>query len=188
MPKEGIPTQQKSVDIASLIQEACTAVACSSPECHKDEIEHLMQHVLERVELEDFADTPVNNRGYRRKVLYAHPSGFFSVLQLEWQPGAETPVHGHNAWGCVGVISGEIGCETFKRCDVSEDGVASTGAIQAGRGAIATVNPDPEGIHRLFNPTDRVATTLHIYGMDLSDKPCAINVPYGTPAHQSAAS
>ncbi|WP_286830654.1 MULTISPECIES: cysteine dioxygenase [Kordiimonas] len=185
MPKEGIPSFQSTINIANLVQEACTAVACAAPDCHKDEIAHLMEHVLPRIELEDFADTPVNARGYRRKVLYAHPSGFFSVLQLEWQPGAETPVHGHNAWGCVGVISGEIGCETYDRCNASEGGVRSNGKIMAGAGAVATVNPNPEGIHRLFNPTDKVATTLHIYGMDLSANPCAINVPYGSSAHRN---
>lgn len=183
MPKEGILTQSSSVDVASLIQEVCTAVACAAPEMHKDEIRHLMQRTLTRVELDDFAGIEVNSRGYRRKVLYAHPSGFFSVLQLEWHPGAETPVHGHNAWGCVGVVSGEIGCETFRLCDRTPGGAASTGVIRAGRGAIATVNPNPEGIHRLFNPTDAMATTLHVYGMDLSANPCAINVPYGAPAH-----
>lgn len=185
MLKEGIPSFQSTIDIASLVQEACTAVTCSEPDCHKDKITHLMETLLQRVQLEDFADTPVNARGYRRKVLYSHPSGFFSVLQLEWQPGAETPVHGHNAWGCVGVISGKIGCETFTPCDASENGVRSTGKITASVGAITTVNPNPEGIHSLFNPTKEVATTLHIYGMSLAANPCAINVPYGPSAHRN---
>jgi len=185
MPKDGIPSLQSPVDIASLVKEACTAATCAAANYHKDEITRLMERVLPHIKLDDFSDTPVNARGYRRKVLYSHPSGFFSVLQVEWHPGAETPIHGHNAWGCVGVVSGEIGCETYAQCDKGENGVRSTGKITAGKGAIATVNPNPEGIHRLFNPTDKITTTIHVYGMDLSDNPCAINVPYGPSAHRN---
>jgi len=185
MPKDGIPSPETKVDMVSLVQQACTAVTCAHPDNHKDEIAKLLKQVLPGINLNSFSDTPVNARGYRRKVLFTHPSGFFSVLQLEWQPGAETPVHGHNAWGCVGVVSGEIGCETYEPCSKGENGVRSTGRIIAGVGAVATVNPNPEGIHRLFNPTDKVATTLHIYGMDLATNPCAINVPYGPSAHRN---
>lgn len=183
MPREGFPSIDSALRVADLVTEACTAVACTSPDCHKDEVHHLMQHALHRIELEDFSGTTVNRRGYARKLIYTHPAGFFSVLQLKWMPGAKTPIHGHNAWGCVGVISGEIGCDTFEEASSAKQGVRQTGSIRASRGDIATVNPNPEGIHCLYNPTDRVATTLHIYGMDLGPNPCAINVPYEKGSH-----
>ncbi|WP_417450709.1 hypothetical protein [Kordiimonas sp.] len=139
--------------------------------------ESLMRLALPYIDIETLVDVPANERGYARKLLYTHPQGLFSVLGLRWMPGACTPVHGHNAWGCVGVVDGEIGCETFKT-DSSGVHVESTGIIRAGKGAVASVDPNPSGIHRLFNPTERISHTLHIYGMDLAENPCAINVPY----------
>lgn len=183
MPKEGFPPAATSCSVSDLIQKACTTAACAAPNDQKAEVEKLLKETLPKLQLDDFEDTPANQRGYCRKLLYTHPSGFFSVLQLKWLPGAETPVHGHNAWGCVGVVSGKIGCETYDAAADEPNGVLSNGVIEAGTGAIATVDPNPKGIHRLFNPTDSVATTIHIYGMDLSENPCAINVPYGKRSH-----
>ncbi len=45
-------------------------------------------------------------------------------------------------------------------------------------GVVATVNPNPEGIHRIYNSSDQPAVTLHIYGMDLSMEEHDLNVLY----------
>lgn len=196
MPDTGLRHFDSTASVDQFVQDACTLAACLPSARLKAEIETLMRAVLPTVELQSFEDTPVNQRGYARKMLYSHPSGFFSVLQLKWLPGAITPIHGHNAWGVVGVVSGTIGCETFMRSRGGRGAkdnrgaggpamppVLSRGTIRASKGATASVNPDPEGIHRLYNPTDEPATTLHVYGMDLSANPCAINVPYEHSSH-----
>lgn len=163
--------------LSRLISETDVMTRTVGAELCRSATESLMRLAIPYIDVEKLVDVPANERGYARKLLYTHPQGLFSVLALRWMPGACTPVHGHNAWGCVGVVDGEIGCETYKTdCDCKT--VESTGIIRAGKGAVASVDPNPCGIHRLFNPTDRISHTLHIYGMDLSENPFAINVPY----------
>lgn len=199
MPDAGHRELNKAISVETVIQEISTLADCLPAAHLKDEVANLLGSALPSLRLQSFDDTTINQRGYGRKLLYSHPSGHFSALQLIWQPGAITPIHGHNAWGIVGVVGGTIGCETFIRSEkhaenASPNGhaasslppVSSRGTIRASTGAIASVNPDPEGIHRLYNPTDETATTLHIYGMDLSPNPCAINVPYESSRHIKA--
>jgi predicted metal-dependent enzyme (double-stranded beta helix superfamily) len=178
--------------VSDVIREACTLAASTPPDSLKSRMALMLERAIPTLRLASFDGTTPNSRGYARRLLFSHPSGFFSVLQLRWLPGAVTPIHGHNAWGAVGVVSGTIGCETYSRTEYSEHGhapdgtlpaVRSRGTVSASSGAVATVDPDPEGIHRLYNPTDEEATTLHIYGMDLSASPCAINVPYEPASH-----
>ncbi len=177
MPMDGNTALASSPSLMRLINEADILTHNVGTGLRKSAVESLMRLALPYIKLGNLNDTEVNARGYARKLLYSHPEGRFSVLALKWLPGACTPVHGHNAWGCVGVLDGEIGCETFAACD--EPSLAkSTGIINAKTGAVASVDPNPCGIHRLFNPTERISHTLHIYGMDLSENPCAINVPY----------
>ncbi|TNE65012.1 MAG: hypothetical protein EP335_06425 [Alphaproteobacteria bacterium] len=180
MPKDAIAYQAAHTELSRLIAETGALTCSVSNSVHRPAVECLLRYALPHIDGLDFSDTPVNDRGYARKVLYTHPEGHFSVLALKWMPGAETPIHGHNAWGCVGVIEGEIGCETYCCRDGGqcEGDLTSTGRILAGVGAVASVEPNPKGIHRLFNPTGKAAVTLHIYGMDLSENPTAVNVPY----------
>lgn len=199
MPDIGCHQFDETISVETIVREISILADCLPVAHLKHEVENLLRASLPKLQLESFNDTTINQRGYGRKLLYSHPGGQFSALQLIWKPGAITPIHGHNAWGVVGVVSGTIGCETFTRseeqaCGASRDQPATSspppvlprGAIRASTGAIASVNPDPEGIHRLYNPTDDTATTLHIYGMDLSPNPCAINVPYEKGSHTQA--
>lgn len=152
---------------------------------HRPAVAALLRLAIPHVNLMQGDGEPVNEHGYSRQMLHTDPDGKFSVLAIRWTPGACTPIHGHNAWGCVGVLEGEIGCETFAhKTDCSLPGVAeapdlvSTGKLLAGPGTVATVDPDPCGIHRIFNPTASAATTLHIYGMDLDERPEGLNKWY----------
>ncbi len=201
MPDAGHRELNSAISVETIIQEIGILADCLPVTRLKNEAATLLRAALPSLKLQSFDDTAINQRGYGRKLLYSHPCGLFSVLQLIWHPGAITPIHGHNAWGIVGVVDGTIGCETFIREDTkagkatgrpsqreasSLPPVLSRGTIRASAGAIASVNPDPEGIHRLYNPTNDVATTLHIYGMDLSPNPCAINVSYESSRHAQA--
>jgi len=182
MPKDTTASLSACGDLPRLIAEADALTTCVAEADRRYAVACLLRLALPYIGTLDFSDTPVNGQGYARKMLYTHPRGHFSVLAVRWMPGANTPIHGHNAWGCVGVLDGEIGCETYccreDACECSMEFLSSTGLIRAGKGAVASVGPNPEGIHRLFNPTEKEAVTLHIYGMDLSHDPVAINVLY----------
>jgi len=142
------------------------------------EIGSLLAETLDNLPiLSPNTDTP--NCCYERELLFCDPKGRFTILGLCWKPGAETPVHGHRAWGAVGVVDGKIGNRSFEKvCTDGEPVLTQTGEIIAGAGTVATVDQDPGGIHALFNPTQKPAFTVHIYGMDLSEDNCAVNIMY----------
>lgn len=176
---------RNGTQLSKLINETgalATELDCSS---HRPAVAALLRLALPHVNLMHSDNEPVNEHGYSRHMLHTDPDGKFSVLAIRWTPGACTPIHGHNAWGCVGVLEGEIGCETFDHktdcnqpCVDEAPELVSTGKLLAGPGTVATVDPDPCGIHRIFNPTNAPATTLHIYGMDLGERPDGLNKWY----------
>jgi len=117
-----------------------------------------------------------DEENYSRFLLYADPR--FSVLALSWLPGQVSPIHGHNAWGVVGVHEGEITNTSYnvvkETCSVR--GPRNVALASVGR-IVATAEGD-EGAHTLGNLSARPTLTIHIYGMDLSLKPNGINRYY----------
>jgi predicted metal-dependent enzyme (double-stranded beta helix superfamily) len=111
---------------------------------------------------------------YRRHLLYADPTGRFTVLAVVWQPGQGTPVHGHTAWGAVGVYQGHPSVTTYRCTDGSPP--ALTGEHQCKPGDVCHVTPGTAEPHRVFNASDAMAITIHTYGRDLSVDPAAINI------------
>ncbi len=176
---------RNGTQLSKLIDETETVTRELDYGAHRPAVASLLRLALPHVNTMPPAENAVNEHGYARQLLHSDPNGRFSVMVIRWTPGACTPIHGHNAWGCVGVLEGEVGCETFthRKCEqepyVPEATcLTSTGKLLAGPGTVATVDPDPCGIHRLFNPTSAPATTLHIYGMNLEEKPNGLNKLY----------
>ena len=116
-------------------------------------------------------------RGYGKELVYLDPEKRFTLLVLRWKPGAVTPVHGHAAWGVVGVHQGDLNICCF---DLNEDAtsVSKSKEVKGCPGDVACVDPAPEGIHTIGNCSDAEAYSIHIYGMDLSIEPDSINVYY----------
>ncbi len=140
----------------------------------------VLQSALHRPGLVGFDDLSLGGTAYVRQMIHVDPMGRFSVLALAWPPGAKSSVHGHRAWGVVGVYQGEIGIESYiKRSSVKGGyAIVKNGESTARAGRVSAVGPDPEGIHRLFNDSAHPAFSVHIYGMDLSQDPMAINIVY----------
>lgn len=116
-------------------------------------------------------------RGYQRHLLYVSPDRDFSVMSIVWNPGQYSPVHGHAAWGAVGVYAGQPFCENYA-------------ASQGGNGRLdyqrletlrlkpldlAVVDPGLGTIHRIGNDGVSRCITVHIYGQDLLENPASIN-------------
>ena len=113
---------------------------------------------------------------YKRHLVHADPNGRFSILALAWLPGQITPVHGHNAWGVVGVHLGTIE-NTCYNVDTNND--YTPGDKHVCRvGDVAGFAVGDCSAHRLFNPGPEAAYTIHIYGMDLASEPTGINRYY----------
>jgi predicted metal-dependent enzyme (double-stranded beta helix superfamily) len=115
---------------------------------------------------------------YRRHLLYADPAGQFSILAIVWQPGQHTPIHGHTAWGVVGVYEGNPYCEvfdtnTYKQPAINLDPLMK---LRLKPGDLATVQPGIDDVHRIGNDGVARCITLHIYGRDLLARPGSINI------------
>ena len=112
---------------------------------------------------------------YTRHTLYADPDGRFTVLAIVWMPGQATPVHGHSAWGVVAVYEGRPTVALYE----FEPGYGALPGkeICCVRGDVSWVRAGIQYPHRIFNADQSSAITLHTYGRDLTQDPCAINIP-----------
>lgn len=112
---------------------------------------------------------------YRRHVLYADPLGRFTVLSVVWRPGQATPVHGHTAWGAVGVYRGNPAVANYR---LVREGTAELACEAVCRpGDVTCVQPGIDYPHRVYNAGDDIAITIHTYGRDLVADPSSINIP-----------
>lgn len=111
---------------------------------------------------------------YTRHIAYADPHGSFTIAYLIWRPGQFSPVHGHKTWCTYQVLQGEL-TETHYRWN--PDSVIAVPCGQAVRrpGEIASASQGLRHIHRLGNGGDRVAVSLHIYGVDQADLCTGVN-------------
>lgn len=115
---------------------------------------------------------------YCKHTLFACPEKRFTLLALVWLPGQGTVIHGHTAWGAVGVYEGSPNVAVYD-CRELEDGRHEATEIKDIRckpGDVALVRPGLEDVHRIYNATDETMITLHAYGLDLVEDPDAINL------------
>ncbi len=115
---------------------------------------------------------------YCKHVHFACPEKQFTLLALIWLPGQGTVVHGHTAWGAVGVYEGTPNVAVYD-CVENADGrheATETKNIHCAPGDTATVRPGLCDVHRICNESDETVVTLHAYGLDLIEDPDAINL------------
>ena len=184
-----VPTQKEERNLSgtmsvSTLQEMISRVCHAVDQCEDyfptADLEKVIKPFLGRPELLDGIRLNAVEGGYDRTVLYADPDGRFTLLALSWSPGAQTPIHGHHAWGTVGIHSGTLGVACYDK-HMSDEGtvvLAQTKDLQCQAGDIASVHPDPEGIHKIYNDSQGQSVSIHVYGMDLTEQPGGINKVY----------
>lgn len=113
------------------------------------------------------ATRALDSRCYARHLLYQDPAERFEMIVMAWGPGQHTPVHDHSGIWCVeGVVEGVV---DVTRYDLTEmlDGdrarLVSLGVVKAGLGQCGALIP-PVEYHRIANPYQAPAYTLHVYG------------------------
>lgn len=91
-----------------------------------------------------------------------HRTDTLELIMIFWYPGSTTPVHSHPRYGCLfRVLSGTIHAQSYMDDDMSSiykivgDQELKAGSIDYTRGQ--------HGIHRVFNPYNTVAISLHLY-------------------------
>ena len=164
------------------VRDFCERVAGileADPDTHPaDAVAEAMGPMLAVDDLLAPAHRETRDDWYRKHILYACPEGRFTLLALVWKPGQGTTIHGHTAWGAVGVYEGTPNVAVYD-CVEEKDGthaVTETKDIRCKRGDLATVRPGLCDVHRIYNDSDELMITLHAYGLDLVADPDAINL------------
>ena len=107
---------------------------------------------------------------------YSHddPDRSYSLQVFVWPPGSATKVHDHSSWGAFCCVVGSVLEERYGRAD---DGSLPDRArlkklwrLEWRReDGISTVLPYEGGIHRVGNPTEEPAISVHLYGPRLAE-------------------
>lgn len=137
-----------------------------------------LQPLLGRADLLDPRHRAGDAERYRRHLLYADPLRRFTILALVWRPGQQTPIHGHTAWGAVGVHQGWLEARRYELLDAGSGllSCAERCCGEAGPGDTSYVQAGLRDIHRLACRSGDGAISIHVYGRDLSQDPGSINI------------
>ena len=93
----------------------------------------------------------------------------YSLQIFVWPPSAETKIHDHSSWGVYCCAVGSVLEERYERLD---DGSRLDHAhlkelwqlLWSREDGVSSVLPHDGGIHRIGNPSDSVAISVHLYG------------------------
>ncbi len=111
-----------------------------------------------------------SDKGYARHLVYKDPQDRYCVVAMVWGPGQGTAIHDHdNTWCVEGCMAGKLAITSYdvvqKFADESVE-LKEERCIEVGVGAVGRLIP-PYEHHRIHNPFDVEAITLHIYGKEL---------------------
>jgi hypothetical protein len=123
----------------------------------------LQTEVMPLLELGERADNVVVGKQFGTQT-----SG--AAMQIfVWPAGVSSSIHDHVSWGAIGAAVGTLVEERFDRLD--EGAQLDVARLRPRwdrtwrRGAgVSTLLPYAGGIHRITNPTNRTAISVHIYG------------------------
>ena len=110
---------------------------------------------------------------YRRHQVVTDERLGFTVVVLLWEPGACTPIHDHDTWCVFGLLDGELEITNY---GVTEDEGRSPLHLREVsrehlRAGLMGDNRQPETeVHRVRNTGSSRATSLHVYGGDLTKR------------------
>jgi predicted metal-dependent enzyme (double-stranded beta helix superfamily) len=98
----------------------------------------------------------------------------YSLQVFVWPPSTETKIHDHTSWGVYCCAVGSIFEERYERLD---DGSQLDHArlkkirqrMLSTEDGASSVLPHDGGIHRVENPGDDVAISVHLYGPRLGE-------------------
>lgn len=92
-----------------------------------------------------------------------------SIQVFVWPPGTGTRVHDHASWGAFRCVSGSVLEARYTRLDDGSE-IEHARLIEIWHRPWSMVDetsivlPYAGGIHRLYNPGDETAISVHIYG------------------------
>ncbi len=106
----------------------------------------------------------------RAEVKVLHRSPRLTILNALWPPHHTQAPHDHRLWAEIGVYSGREDNIFWRRRPPDDEGeIESVGGASIVAGRCHSL--EPEAIHSVNNPLDRLTAGLHLYGGDLSIQP-----------------
>jgi len=102
------------------------------------------------------------------------PDGSYSLQIFVWPPGTETKIHDHSSWGGFFCVVGSVLEVRYERLDngsvPDHARLKELWRFEWGReDGISTVLPYEGGIHRVGNPSEEPAISVHLYGPRLGE-------------------
>ena len=110
---------------------------------------------------------------YRRHQVVTDESFGFTVVVLLWEPGACTPVHDHDTWCVFGLLEGALEVTNYGVAEDDRKGplhLREVGRDQMRSGLIGDNREPHTEVHRVRNVGASRATSLHVYGRDLTKR------------------
>ncbi len=156
-----------SVDRLIARLDADTAVEDSNACCEAVKqtlIEEIGGHALELPA--EF--TRPSAKDYARRLL--HKTDRYAIVVMVWGAHQGTPIHDHDGNWCVEcVYDGMIRVRSFDLIGAPDDKIVSfrkANEVIAGKGMAGSLIP-PFDYHRIENPADETAVTVHVYGGEM---------------------
>jgi predicted metal-dependent enzyme (double-stranded beta helix superfamily) len=105
---------------------------------------------------------------------YGDKDHTYSLRVFVWPPSTETKIHDHSSWGIYCCAVGSVLEERYERLD---DGSRLDHArlkkirqrMWSREDGASSILPHDGGIHRVANPGDDVAISVHLYGPRLGE-------------------
>ena len=109
-------------------------------------------------------------QGFGVHLIHEEPDHTIAILALAWLPDRGAPPHDHGTWAVVAGVDGPEKNEFFERADDrSRPGHAELKKIGQKVCGVGDVVALPKGtIHSVWNETDKVSLSLHIYGKHIN--------------------
>lgn len=109
-------------------------------------------------------------QGFGVYLLHEEPDHSLAVLALAWLPDRGTAPHDHGTWAVVAGVDGPEKNRFFERADDrSRPGYAELRKVGEKLCAAGDVLAMPSGvIHSVWNESDSVSVSLHIYGKHIN--------------------
>ncbi len=133
----------------------------------KEALEHVVRSGKEFVDPRFLQ--PAEGR-YARRLFHRDPDGRYSVLIMVWDKGQGTSLHDHAGMWCVEcVYRGRISVVSYSKDSEEGDLFEFTRETEifAGPGEAGALIP-PYEYHTIANAGDTPATTIHVYGGDMT--------------------
>jgi predicted metal-dependent enzyme (double-stranded beta helix superfamily) len=120
--------------------------------------------------LEDYMLSPNQEQGFSLFPLSEESDHSLAVFAFSWLPDRGTPAHDHGTWAVVaGVLGPEWNTFWRRQDDGTRPGYAKLERAGAKMFLPGDVLAMPTGtIHQVWNQTDAVTVSLHIYGMHIN--------------------